>query len=240
MNDREPRRTTVPQQAVEEIKAMIARGEPAVGERLPTERELAASLGISRGSVREAIRALTALGTLESRQGSGVYVTAQGGGEIRAALGAVADVSQGRQLRELLEIRRILESAAAGIAAARITESQLTEAAEHMTAMSDTDDLERLLGHDLAFHEVIVRAAGNETLAGLVEGLSTRTLRARLYRGHRDAGALVRTRQEHARILRALAARDPEAARAATAAHICGVEDWFAERSGQGGLPVTE
>nr|WP_280922737.1 FCD domain-containing protein [Streptomyces violaceorubidus] len=76
--------------------------------------------------------------------------------------------------------------------------SSRTVAAEHMTAMAATDDPERLLDHDLAFHQVVVPAAGNETLAGLVEGLSTRTLwaRPRLYRGHGDDGALVRTRVE--------------------------------------------
>ncbi|MGW4004333.1 FadR/GntR family transcriptional regulator, partial [Streptomyces nigra] len=70
-----PQKGTVTQRAIEEIKAMIGEGRLEPGQRLPTERDLAASLGISRSSMREAIRALTVMGVLEARHGSGIYVT---------------------------------------------------------------------------------------------------------------------------------------------------------------------
>lgn len=69
-------KSTVTQRAIERIKALIADGLLEPGQRLPTERDLAAQLGISRSSMREAIRALTVLGVLEARHGSGIYVTA--------------------------------------------------------------------------------------------------------------------------------------------------------------------
>ncbi|MEV6808065.1 FCD domain-containing protein [Streptomyces sp. NPDC051132] len=232
MDDAVPRRGTVTQRAVEEIKAMISGGRLEPGGRLPTERELAVRLGISRGSTREAIRTLTAMGVLEARHGSGIYVTALRAGDLLETFGVVADLSRGPRLAELLEVRRILESTAASLAAARITEDQLAVAAEHLAAMDATDDPEEALTHDLAFHRAVASAAGNETLAALLDGLSTRTFRARVRRGYEEDGALARTRREHTAIHRALAARDPEAARAAAAAHVSGVEEWLRIQGG--------
>ncbi|MEU0744186.1 FCD domain-containing protein [Streptomyces sp. NPDC006134] len=221
---------TVPQRAMERIKAMIAEGVLEPGQRLPAERDLAARLGISRGSVREAIRALTTLGVLRARHGSGVYVTALEAGDLLETFGVVAGLSRGPRLVELLEVRRVLESAAAALAAARITPGQLAQVERHLAAMSTTADPEEALTHDLAFHREIAAAAGNETMAAMLEGLSSRTVRARVWRGHQDEEALDRTRREHAAIHRALAARDPEAARTAAAAHVRGVEEWLRAR----------
>lgn len=218
---------TVTQRAIERIKAMITDGLLEPGQRLPTERDLASQLGISRSSVREAIRALTVLGVLEARHGSGIYVTALNAGDLLETFGVVADLSRGPRLVELLQVRRILESTATALAAARITPEQLAVVEGHLAAMNATDDPEEILAHDLEFHRVIAAAAGNETMAAILEGLSSRTFRARVWRGYQEEGAFARTRREHAAIHRALAARDPEAARAAAAAHVGEVEEWL-------------
>lgn len=218
---------TVTQRAIERIKAMIGEGLLEPGQRLPTERDLAVQLGISRSSMREAIRALTVLGVLEARHGSGIYVTQLQAGDLLETFGVVADLSRGPRLAELLEVRRVLESTATAQAAARITPGQLAEVEGHLAAMNATEDPEEILAHDLAFHRAIAEAAGNETMAAILEGLSSRTFRARVWRGYREEGAFDRTRREHAAIHRALAARDPEAARAAAAAHVGAVEEWL-------------
>ncbi|WP_199824965.1 FadR/GntR family transcriptional regulator [Streptomyces maremycinicus] len=218
---------TVTQRAIERIKAMITDGSLEPGQRLPTERDLAAELGISRSSIREAIRALTVLGVLEARHGSGIYVTALNAGDLLETFGVVADLSRGPRLVELLQVRRILESTATALAAARITPEELAAVEGHLAAMNATDDPEEILAHDLEFHRVIARAAGNETMAAILEGLSSRTFRARVRRGYQEEGAFARTRREHAAIHRALAARDPEAARSAAAAHVGEVEEWL-------------
>ncbi|CAL9369058.1 FadR/GntR family transcriptional regulator [Streptomyces pilosus] len=225
-----PRKGTVTQAAIERITAMIREGELEPGERLPTERDLAARLGISRSSMREAIRALTVLGVLEARHGSGIYVTRLEAGDLLETFGVVADLSRGSRLVELLQVRRALESAATALAAARITPERLAEVERHLVAMDATDDPERILAHDLAFHREIAAAAGNGTMAAILEGLSSRTFRARVRRGHQEEGAFERTRREHAAIHRALVARDPEAARAAAAAHVGAVEEWLRGR----------
>lgn len=222
-----PQKGTVTQRAIERITAMIREGELEPGERLPTERDLAARLGISRSSMREAIRALTVLGVVEARHGSGIYVTRLEAGDLLETFGVVADLSRGRSLVELLEVRRVLESTATALAAARITPERLAEVERHLAAMNAADDPEHILAHDLAFHREIAAAAGNDTMAAILEGLSSRTFRARVWRGYQEEGAFARTRREHAEIHRALAARDPEAARAAAAAHVGAVEEWL-------------
>ncbi|MFF7855241.1 FCD domain-containing protein [Streptomyces sp. NPDC007904] len=230
MEETAPRKDTVTQRAMERITAMIREGLLEPGDRLPTEREFAARLGISRSSMREAIRALTVLGVLQARHGSGVYVTRLEAGDLLETFGVVADLSRGPRLAELLEVRRALESTATALAAARITPERLAEVGGHLAAMEATDDPEEILAHDLAFHRAIAAAAGNETMAAILEGLSSRTFRARVKRGHQEEGAFERTRREHAAIHRALAARDPEAARAAAAAHVGAVEEWLRAR----------
>ncbi|WP_030611618.1 FadR/GntR family transcriptional regulator [Streptomyces achromogenes] len=232
MDDAAPRKGTVTQRAVEEIKAMIAEGRLEPGQRLPTERDLAVQLGMSRSSTREAIRALTVMGVLDARHGSGIYVGTLEAGDLLESFGVVADLSRGPRLVELLQVRRILESAATALAAARITEEQLAAVEAHLAAMNATDDPEEVLAHDLAFHREIASAAGNATMAAILDGLSSRTFRARVRRGHQEPDAIARTRREHAAIHRALAARDPEAARAAAAAHVGGVEEWLRGRVG--------
>ncbi|MDT0433479.1 FCD domain-containing protein [Streptomyces sp. NPDC005840] len=218
---------TVTQRAIDRIKAMIGEGLLEPGQRLPTERDLAAQLGISRSSMREAIRALTVLGVLEARHGSGIYVTRLEAGDLLETFGVVADLSRGAGLVEILEVRRILESTAAALAAARMTPERLAEVEGHLAAMNATDDPEEIIAHDLAFHRAIAAAAGNGTMAAILEGLSSRTFRARVWRGYQEEGAFARTRREHAAIHRALAARDPEAARTAAAAHVGEVEQWL-------------
>jgi DNA-binding FadR family transcriptional regulator len=225
-----PPKGTVTQRAIDRIKAMIAQGLLEPGQKLPTERDLAAQLGISRSSMREAVRALTVLGVLEARHGSGIYVTRLEAGDLLETFGVVADLTRGPRLVELLEVRRILEATATALAAARITPEALAEVERHLAAMDATDDLEQILAHDLAFHREIVAAAGNTAMAAILDGLSSRTFRARVWRGYQEQGAVERTRREHAAIHRALAARDPEAARAAAAAHVGEVEEWLRAR----------
>src|SRR4051794_3601761 len=99
-----PQKGTVTQRAIEQIKALIGDGRLEPGERLPTERELAVQLGISRSSMREAIRALTVMGVLEARHGSGIYVTRLEAGDLLETFGVVADLSRGTGLVELLEV----------------------------------------------------------------------------------------------------------------------------------------
>jgi DNA-binding FadR family transcriptional regulator len=225
-------RTTVTQRAVEEIKARIATGELEPGQRLPTERDLAADLGLSRSSMREAIRALTVMGVLEARHGAGIYVTRLEPGDLLETFGVVAEISRGSTLMHLVQVRKILEPAAAAAAAARIDEDGLLRLRAEMTAMERGSTAEEIVGHDLEFHRIITEAAGNPVLGAILGGLNSRTFRARVWRGYREEGVFPRTFAEHDQIYRALVERDPDGARVAAAVHIGAVEDWARRQAG--------
>ncbi|WP_433474295.1 FadR/GntR family transcriptional regulator [Spirillospora sp. CA-142024] len=219
-------KTTVTQRAIEQIKAKLASGDLLPGQRLPTERDLAAELGLSRSSMREAIRALTMLGILEARHGAGVYVTRLEPSDLLETFGAVAEISRGETLVHLVQVRKILEPAAASTAAARITEEGLARLRAEMRAMERGTTSEEIVGHDMEFHRLITEAAGNPVLSAILGGLNNRTFRARVWRGYEEEHVFARTFREHEAIYRALTDRDPEAARIAAAVHIGAVEGW--------------
>lgn len=224
MSDPDGERTPVTQRAVDRIKAMIASGRVGPGERLPTERALAAQLGVSRSSMREAIRALTTLGVLESRHGAGVYVTALRPSDLLETFSVLAEVSQGRTLLEVLQVRRMLEPAATAQAAARASDEDLDRIGGLLERMEGDPDTATA---DLGFHQAIVASTGNATLAAIHDGLSSRTFNARVWAGHREAGLAAKLREDHLRIHEALVARDPDAARAAATVHVLRVERWL-------------
>ncbi|MCO5973905.1 FadR/GntR family transcriptional regulator [Actinoallomurus soli] len=226
MTDDAGARTTVTQRAIEEIKTRIAMGEFTPGQRLPTERDLAADLGLSRSSMREAIRALTVMGVLEARHGAGIYVTQLQPGDLLETFGVVAEISRGDTLLHLVQVRKILEPAAAAAAAARIDDEGLARLRAEMTAMERGANAEEIVGHDLEFHRIITEAAGNPVLSAILGGLNSRTFRARVWRGYREEGVFARTYREHDAIYRALVERDPDGARVAAAVHIGAVEEW--------------
>ncbi|QUX24950.1 MULTISPECIES: FadR/GntR family transcriptional regulator [Nocardiopsis] len=222
-------RTPVTQRAVERIKKMIASGEVGPGQRLPTERDLAARLDISRSSMREAIRSLTTLGVLEARHGAGVYVTALRPADLLETFSVLAEVSRGDTLLEVLQVRRMIEPAATALAAARATDDDLRRIGTLLDRIDGAPATEaETVTADLDFHQAIVASTGNATLAAVSQGLSSRTFNARVWAGHREAGFTDELREDHRRIHEALLARDPDAARAAATVHVMRVERWLA------------
>ncbi|MGW8554700.1 FadR/GntR family transcriptional regulator [Streptomyces tubercidicus] len=224
-------RVTVTDQAISRLIGLIRAGQLQRGERIPTERALAEELGVSRSSVREAIRALSAMGVLEPRQGDGTYVTQLAPTDILETLGLFAEVSGPTAAAELLELRRILESAATAMTAARASDQQLELIGRTLDdARRCSGNVEAMVAADVAFHAAISRACGNAMLAAVIEGLSSRTLRTRVWRGLVDKTALAKMYDEHERIYAALRCRDPNAASAAAATHVAGVEQWLCDR----------
>jgi DNA-binding FadR family transcriptional regulator len=213
---------------VDGVKQMILDGRLQPGERLPAEKELAATLGVSRGSLREGVRALGTLGILDSRHGDGTYVTTLDPALLLAPVAFVAELQD--DAAAFHAVRRLLETEAAGLASLHIDDAGLARlrAGLDETARALVQqplDHERLVDADLAFHEEIARASGNPVLAALVEGLAGRTSRTRLWRGLSDVGAEDRAFVEHEAILAAIAARDPDRARLRMATHLLGLED---------------
>jgi DNA-binding FadR family transcriptional regulator len=217
----------VTDEAIEKIKAMIVSGALRPGDRLPKESELAAELGLSRNSLREAVRALSLIRILDVRQGDGTYVTSLDPQLLLEALSFVVDFHRDDTVLEFLAVRRILEPAATAMAASRITVSELDALSAQLDALGTEPSVEDLVAADLDFHRGIVRASGNSVLCSLLDGLSGPTTRARVWRGLTQEDAVPRTLREHRAILAALREGDGEAARAWATVHVASVEQWL-------------
>jgi DNA-binding FadR family transcriptional regulator len=218
----------VTDEAIEKIKGMIVDGALRPGDRLPKETDLAADLGLSRNSLREAVRALSMINILDVRQGDGTYVTSLEPRLLLEALSFVVDFHQDSTVLEFLAVRRILEPAAAAMAATRVSEEEIGALRALVDGLGPLPDVDRLVAGDLEFHRRISAAAGNSVLLSLLDTLSAPTARARVWRGLTQDGAVTRTIAEHRAILDALSARDPEAARSWATVHIASVEQWLA------------
>ncbi|MEJ1087878.1 FadR/GntR family transcriptional regulator [Microbacterium sp. Mu-80] len=218
----------VTDEAIQKIKAMIVSGELAPGDRLPPEKELAEHLGLSRNSMREAVKALEVIRVLDVRRGDGTYVTSLEPHLLLEAISFVVDMHDDDSLLELFAVRRMLESQATGLAAGLATTEQAQQLLEDVASVDpETVSIDDLVAHDTHFHGQVVELAGNGYLASLIDGLSSQTIRARVWRGLTEQGAVARTLSEHQAIAEAIAGRDSTLAASLATAHVAGVERWL-------------
>jgi GntR family transcriptional regulator, transcriptional repressor for pyruvate dehydrogenase complex len=213
--------------AIARIRDLIVAGELAPGSRLPPEHELAAQLGLSRNTAREAVRALVTARVLDVRRGDGTYVTSLSPGLLLEGIGSAVELMRDGGALEGLEVRRYLEPAATALAAGRIDQDGLRALAASIQRMREAADDEQFVAHDAEFHARVAEASGNGTLASLLAGLSSRTMRVRVLRAMSDAEALRRTIEQHEGIYAALAAGDPNLAQAMAVQHVITTEAWL-------------
>ncbi|PZU41574.1 MAG: GntR family transcriptional regulator [Microbacterium sp.] len=216
----------VTDEAILRIKEMIVSGQMPPGSRLPPEKELSDALGLSRSSLREAVKALEVIRVLDVRRGDGTYVTSLEPRLLHEALTFVVDLHQDDSILEILAVRRMLEPQAAAAAAQRATAPALAALAAAVEVSPDAD-VEGLVAHDVEFHHAIAEAAGNAYLTSLLDSLSSHTVRARVWRGITEGGSVARTIDEHRAILAAVEDHDAELAAALMVAHVSGVERWL-------------
>ncbi|MGD9986867.1 FadR/GntR family transcriptional regulator [Pseudonocardia sp.] len=201
------------------LDAVVAGRYPA-GTALPPEGELATAHGASRLTVREAVRILRATNVLEVRRGLGTYVTPP---ERWRSLDLLVRTQHGSAVPELLlEARRMVEVGAARLAASRRGDdhlAQLRACVAQMRAASEAGEVDRFVEADIAFHDTVLRATGNVFVPFLLEPFGTLPVAAR-----RQTSSVPRIREhalaEHARIVDALAAADPDRARDAMESHM--------------------
>lgn len=217
---------SVTDEVIDKIRALILSGEIAPGDRLPPEQELAALLKVSRSSLREAVKALSQANVLDVRRGDGTYVTSLGPDLLLSGLAFVVDLMQDTTLVEVFEVRRLLEPAATALAAQRITDDEILELRESLAGMRAAHDPEDLVFRDIEFHSRINRATGNASLCSILDGISTRAMRARIWRASLS-GLKAMTLSQHALILDALADRDQALARSAATIHVSESERWL-------------
>ncbi len=217
----------VTEEAILRIKDMILAGELKPGDRLPPEKELSEALGLSRSSLREAVKALEIIRVLDVRRGDGTYVTSLTPSLLLDAMSFVVDLHQDASVLDLFEVRRILEPEAAALAAVRITPADIAHLRTLLSQVDGGTSVDDLVAHDVVFHRSIADLSGNAYLTRLLDTLSSRTLRARVWRGLSEGGSVERTLTEHRAIVDALEAGDADLVRAQVVVHVSGVAHWL-------------
>ena len=217
----------VTDEAIEKIKSMIVSGALRAGDRLPREADLAAELGLSRSSLREAVRALSLINILDVRRGDGTYVTSLEPAVMLEALNFIVDFHRDASVLEFLQVRRILEPAATALAAERIAGHEIDDLRVLLDSLGPQPEVDDLVASDLEFHRRIAACSGNSVLSSLLDTISAPTTRARIWRGLTQSEPRERTLAEHRAILDALASRDAEVARSWATVHIANVEQWL-------------
>jgi GntR family transcriptional repressor for pyruvate dehydrogenase complex len=222
----EIRRVQRSEEVRRQLEAAIRRGDYAPGDRLPSERELVETFGVSRVSVREGIRLLEASGHVSVRHGSGVYVSDRRSG-VGEPMTRWLDVHRDETL-DLIKVRISLDALAAEEAAVRSTKAATTKISEaheaFVAAVEEDAAIEELVHLDGAFHLAVAEAGRNRLLFDLLADLNS-------YLGSGRAVALgeprrrLQTVAEHGRILAAVLERDPRAARAAMMKHLSRVAE---------------
>lgn len=207
--------------ALERLRAML-RDIPATGDnRLPTERQLAGSLRISRRSVRRALEVLEAEGLVWRRQGAGTFAGPRPG-TLSGSPALEANFS------EIMEVRLRLEPQLAQLAALRASAADIARMEDALTRLEDTHDADGRELWDSAFHREIARAAGNRFFLMIFDSMDRarhddawRALRERA----RSRANLAQTTRQHRALLAAIAAHDPVRAGEAMRAHLMTLHD---------------
>jgi GntR family transcriptional repressor for pyruvate dehydrogenase complex len=165
---------SVTSKAIDSIRAMIRSGELNPGDKLPPEHELAERLGVSRGSLREAVRALSQINVLDVRRGDGTYVTSLAPSELLSGMVFAVELLQPQGLQEVVEVRRLLQPPAAALAAQRVTKEQVAQMREVVDQLDHTTDPDEIASLHRRFGSLVFEATGNETLSSILRALQLR------------------------------------------------------------------
>ena len=218
------RKDTLYVRVAQHVKELIDNQELAPGDRLPTERQLAQMLGVSRVPIREAIRTLSAQGVVEVRRGQGMFVASKG---IDATIDELTNVlmKQRDSFEDLFAVRRILEPASAQWAASRAGSEEVAKLKGIVDEMDEAGtaepepDFERMAQLDLELHVEIATAAENKVLVRIMEAIQD-VHREQLETSLRYRGRIEQTLKDHRRIVEAIAGADPVEARSAMVDHV--------------------
>jgi len=218
------KKTRIPEEVADRIRVLILDGTFPPGQPLPAERVLAERFGVSRGSIRDALRILEMIGLLEARHGQGTFPRELTVERLVAPLASV--MTYRHDLRdELLDVRRMFEPAVARFAALRATEE-------------DFDDLQRLVDaqreklrtgrsaivEDSAFHATLARSTRNRVVVSIMAILNDLLVESRA-QSLRQKGRPARSVDGHEAVVAALRRRDPDAAAQAMYKHIDQIAD---------------
>ncbi len=223
------------EQVVIQVREMIQQGKLKPGDRLPSERELAKRLGISRASLRAGLRFLAAIGVLTSRHGSGTYIAAGPPALDSEPLNMLAAL-HGFTTEKMFEARRLVEVAVAGLAAENATDDHLRIMADEIAeTYAALDNPQEYVVHDFGFHRAVAAASGNPILATFMEMVADILYQRRCKTIDRSRD-LRESVEMHHKIYHAIRARNANKARAAMSEHLILAERALAvEEAANGG-----
>ncbi|MCD6526522.1 MAG: FadR family transcriptional regulator [Desulfuromonas sp.] len=230
----------ISEEIVGQIKELIAKGELTPGDRIPSERDLAAALGVSRPSVREALMALEMMGFVEARHGGGTFVRSLADNTMADPLAALVKEKSPRVLHALVEVRMGLESWSAYLAAKNATEQEIATLRDLCRAMEEqAADGGWDADIDARFHVTITEASHNALqmhMLNTIYSLFLTSINVALTEFYRKEGYTELLLDQHKAIVDAIAERDPQGSRDAMMAHLQLVEAKMVELLKQGGV----
>lgn len=224
--------------AITQIEALIRRGELRPGDRMPPERELAELLGVSRPTVREALRALSILGIVRSRHGSGNYLGSLDEQALHEPLRWLLTLSLPAQdVDAVLEFRTVLESGLARLAAERISDEALARLRDLLKELEAAKSDEEVLRADMKMHGVIAEEANNPMLLWMLNAAVELNVAARS-RTVRVPGVKGNVAVDQRAIVEALEKRDGNEAAEAMWRHLKRISTAYNEYSRQHSKPA--
>jgi GntR family transcriptional repressor for pyruvate dehydrogenase complex len=211
------------QDIVQQLHSLIRQGALQHGARLPSERLLAEQFGVSRSSVREAIRSLELQGLVISKRGSGTFINTENLDSVVALIAGTL-ASGDDSLRDVFEVRHLLEPQIAAVAAQRADDGEIFRLEEILEQQRrEIEAGETGVNADTAFHFALACATHNSALVKVISAVEDILRRSR-DRSLQEPGRPQRSLASHRRILETVRARQPEAAREAMEHHLTAVE----------------
>lgn len=209
--------------ALEVLRQRLQDGEYAPRSRLPRETDLAAELGVSRGALREALRALELVGLVESRHGSGTYVTGLRARDLFPGLGDGLYIDATSAL-ELVDFRRLVEPSTTVLAVRNATAKDRARIREILERSERTVDASTYLELDCELHRAIAAAAGNSILGGVLSSIAYGAAWKRMWGLILGSEVPERTRREHESLVVAIETGDEELAAATSHVHLANAQ----------------
>lgn len=227
------RRSKVYEEVADRIRRLIGEGHLKPGDRLPPERELAEGFGVSRTSVRDAIRVLEMIGLLEPRQGDGTVVRDLSPDSLVQPLASVL-VHNRALLADLLDARKMIEPPLAARAASLATPEEIAHLDDILARQTEKVGAGAVtIEEDSEFHYTIATASRNRVILKVLDVLMDLLVESR-QRSLQVPGRLQRSLQGHRRILEAIRRRDPHAAEAAMVQHLTEIEEVLLTQTAEG------
>jgi len=211
-------REALPQEIARKLIAYLVSGDIKPGARMPSERALAAALGVGRSSVREALKSLGLLGLVEVRQGDGTYLRS-GGSDLLPQVIEWGLLLNERRTMDLVDARQQLEVINARLAAQRRTPEDIKALTTSLRLMGKRTNPDAFVEADIAFHVAVAEAAHNAVMLDIVRSIQS-LLRVWIKRSVTEAGETKGSHAEHTPILEAIVAGDADAAAAAMEEHM--------------------